>query len=87
MRGDRIEYFIPAISEFTHRCVTTLERIGDEASDIKNHDEAVAVYSTALLLGPSAPNALLIVGEQGIDSWFLARRIEYCSQGIFSVMV
>ena len=47
-------------SEFTHRCVTTLERIGDEASNIKNHDEAVAAYSTALLLSPSSPNNVLI---------------------------
>ena len=47
-------------SEFTHRCVTTLERIRDEASNIKNHDEAVAAYSSALLLDPSAPNTVLI---------------------------
>ena len=47
-------------SEVTHRCVTTLERIGDEASNIEKHDEAVAAYSTALLLGPSDPNNVLI---------------------------
>ena len=46
--------------EFTHRFVTSLERIGDEASNIKNDDEAVAAYSTALLLGPSDPNTVLI---------------------------
>ena len=56
----RIEYLIPAASEFTHRCVTTLERIGDEASNTTKHDEAIAAYSAALLLGPSAPNSLLI---------------------------
>ena len=53
-------YLIPAASEFTHRCVTTLERIGDEASNINKHDEAVAAYSTALLLIPPAPNTVLI---------------------------
>ena len=37
----------------------TLEGIGDEASDTKEDDEAVAAYSTALLLGPSDPNAVL----------------------------
>ena len=47
-------------SEFTRRCATTLERIGDEASNITKHDEAVAAYSTALLLGPSAPNTILM---------------------------
>ena len=47
-------------SEFTHRCVTALEGIGDEASNINAHDEAVATYSTALLLGPSSPNTVLI---------------------------
>jgi hypothetical protein len=47
-------------SEFTHRCTTKLESIGDEASNNKKHDEAVAAYSTALLLGPSAPDTLLI---------------------------
>ena len=38
----------------------TLERIGDEASNIQNHDEAVVAYSTSLLLGPSDPNNVLI---------------------------
>ena len=38
----------------------TLERIGDEASNIMNHDEAVAAYSTALLLSSSDPNNVLI---------------------------
>ena len=38
----------------------TLERIGDKASNIKKDDEAVAAYSTALSLGPSSPNTLLI---------------------------
>ena len=40
--------------------MTTLERIGDEASHIKKHDEAVTAYSTALLLGPSASNTVLM---------------------------
>jgi hypothetical protein len=47
-------------SEFTHRCATTLEKTGDEASNIEKHDDAVVAYSTALLLGPSAPDTVLI---------------------------
>ena len=38
----------------------TLERIGDEASNIKKHDKAVEAYSTALLLSSSDPNNVLI---------------------------
>ena len=57
--GIRIEYLIVAASEFTHRCVTTLEWVGDEASNIKKDDKAVAAYSTALLLGPSSPDTVL----------------------------
>ncbi|KAI9571633.1 hypothetical protein HD554DRAFT_2302552 [Boletus coccyginus] len=48
------------LSEFTHRCIMTLERVGDEASIAGKRDEAVASYSTALSLGPSTPNALLM---------------------------
>ena len=39
----------------------TLEGIGDQASNIKNHVEAVAVYSAALLLSPSDSNTILIM--------------------------
>ncbi|KAF8120437.1 hypothetical protein EV363DRAFT_1303168 [Boletus edulis] len=45
-------------SEFTHRFVTTLERVGDEALNIGKHDEALAAYSTILSLTPS--NTVLI---------------------------
>jgi hypothetical protein len=38
----------------------TLERIGDEASNIDKHDDAVAAYFTALLLRPSVPGTVLI---------------------------
>ena len=38
----------------------TLEGIGDEASNIQKHDEAVAAYSTALFLSPSDPNNVLM---------------------------
>ncbi|KAI9571793.1 hypothetical protein HD554DRAFT_1824610 [Boletus coccyginus] len=48
------------LPEFTHRCVTTLERLGDEASNAGKQDEAVAAYSTALLLGPLTPNTALM---------------------------
>lgn len=37
-----------------------LEIIGDEASNIKKHDEALAAYSTVLSLGPSTPNTALM---------------------------
>ena len=53
-------------SEFAHRCATELESIGDKASNIKKDDEAVAAYSTALLLRPSAPNTLLIKWASGM---------------------
>ena len=47
-------------SEFTNQCITTLERIGDQASGIDKHDEAVMAYPTALSLGPSTTNIILI---------------------------
>ena len=37
-----------------------LEIIGDEASNIKKHDEALAAFSTVLSFGPSTPNNVLI---------------------------
>ena len=37
-----------------------LEIIGDEASNTKKHDEALAAYSTVLSLDPSTPNNVLI---------------------------
>ncbi|KAI9567156.1 hypothetical protein HD554DRAFT_1030392 [Boletus coccyginus] len=48
------------ITDFTHRCITALERVGDEASNVGEQDEAVAAYSTALSLSPLSPNAVLI---------------------------
>jgi len=42
------------------RCITALERVGDEASNAGKQDEAVTAYSTALSLGPSIPNAVLM---------------------------
>lgn len=47
-------------SEFTQRCITTLERIGDEASNAEKRAEAVAAYSAALSLSHSTPDAVLI---------------------------
>ena len=47
-------------SEFTTQCITTLEIAGDHAFNAGKCDEAVALYSTALLLCPSTPNTLLI---------------------------
>ncbi|KAI9457924.1 hypothetical protein HD554DRAFT_2331179 [Boletus coccyginus] len=48
------------VADFTHRCVTVLERMGDEASNTGNPDEVAAAYSTALSLGPTTPNAVLM---------------------------
>ena len=47
-------------SEFTHRCTTKLENIGDEASNAEKQDEAVSAYSTALSLSPSTPHTVLV---------------------------
>jgi tetratricopeptide (TPR) repeat protein len=58
VRGDKLIF--EWLTEFTHRCATTLEKTGDEASNIEKHDDAVVAYSTALLLGPSAPDTVLI---------------------------
>ncbi|KAI9461368.1 hypothetical protein HD554DRAFT_1519680 [Boletus coccyginus] len=44
---------------FIPRCVTALERVGDEALNTGNQDEASTAYSAALLLGPTTPNAVL----------------------------
>ncbi|KAI9571647.1 hypothetical protein HD554DRAFT_1800612 [Boletus coccyginus] len=48
------------LSEFTHRCVTSLERIGDEASNAGERDEKIAAYSTALSLCSLTSNTLLM---------------------------
>jgi len=45
--------------EFTQRCTTALERVGDEASNVDEREEAVAAYSTALSLGPIVPNTII----------------------------
>jgi len=37
-----------------------LHRVGDEALDDGKRDEAVVAYSTALSLGPTVPNAIMI---------------------------
>ncbi|KAH0831375.1 hypothetical protein J3R83DRAFT_14038 [Lanmaoa asiatica] len=46
--------------EFMNQCVSMLEQTGDEALNSGRHDEAVATYSTALLLSPSTPSTLVI---------------------------
>jgi len=38
----------------------SLDRVGDEASNAEKRDEALAAYSTALSLGPTTPDAVLI---------------------------
>ncbi|KAI9449372.1 hypothetical protein HD554DRAFT_2331399 [Boletus coccyginus] len=47
------------LSEFTYQCITPLERVGDEASNADKRDEAIAAYSTALLLSPTIPNTIM----------------------------
>ena len=60
MSGIVIEiYLLPP--EFTNRCVTTLERIGDEASNVDKKDEAVAAYSAALSLSPSTSTSKTVL--------------------------
>ena len=49
--------FLP--SDFTHRCVTGLESIGDEALNVGKLDEALAAYSMALSHSPKNPNTIL----------------------------
>ena len=46
--------------EFTHRCATKLERVGDEASNAKKQDDAVSAYSTALSISSSTPDTVLV---------------------------
>ncbi|KAF8548009.1 hypothetical protein OG21DRAFT_1516754 [Imleria badia] len=48
------------LSGFTRQCITTLEKIGDEASNLGKADETLKAYSAALSLGHSTPNAILI---------------------------
>ena len=48
------------MSDFTNRCALTLEANGDEVSKVKRYDEVLAAYSTALSLGPSSLNVILI---------------------------
>ncbi|KAH0826747.1 hypothetical protein J3R83DRAFT_5154 [Lanmaoa asiatica] len=57
IRGNKL--IMEWLARFTLQCVTTLERVGDEASNAKKLDEAVAAYSTAILLSPSNPNTVL----------------------------
>ncbi|KAF8444928.1 hypothetical protein L210DRAFT_3054439 [Boletus edulis BED1] len=47
------------LAEFTPRCITALERAGDEAFRAGKRDEAVAAYFAALSLDPSTPDTML----------------------------
>ena len=48
------------MSDFTIRCASMLEANGDEASKVEKYDKALVAYSTALSLGPSSLNVILI---------------------------
>ncbi|KAG8214228.1 hypothetical protein J3R82DRAFT_11026 [Butyriboletus roseoflavus] len=52
--------FTDWLPEFTSRCISMLEILGDKASSTKKHDEALEAYSVALFLGPPIPNAVLV---------------------------
>ncbi|KAF8548434.1 hypothetical protein OG21DRAFT_1516295 [Imleria badia] len=58
--ADKDSFIFDWLAEFTHQCVATLERVGDEASNAEKRDEAVAAYSAALALSPSNPNPVLM---------------------------
>ncbi|KAN0082589.1 hypothetical protein V8E55_008384 [Tylopilus felleus] len=46
--------------EFAHRCITALERLGDDASNVGKRDEALRAYFTALSLTSSTPNTVVL---------------------------
>ncbi|KAN0091542.1 hypothetical protein V8E55_005108 [Tylopilus felleus] len=48
------------LAEFTHRCITALERLGDDASNVGKRDEALAAYFTALSFTSSTPNTVVL---------------------------
>lgn len=47
-------------SDFTSRCITMLEKLGDDASNTEDHEKTLRAYSTALLLTPPSPSSLLV---------------------------
>ena len=51
--------FDPSLIDFQQRCSGKLVRYGDSASDAQHHVEAIIQYSTALLLDPVVPQAVL----------------------------
>ncbi|KAI5980416.1 hypothetical protein EDC04DRAFT_2618677 [Pisolithus marmoratus] len=48
------------IADFTKKCATRLEDVGDEVPRSVEHDNGLPQYSTALSLGPPSPAGLLI---------------------------
>lgn len=54
------EVYLILLPEFAHRCITSLEGTGDEASNLGQRDQALAAYSIALSLRPSNPDPLLV---------------------------
>ena len=75
------------LSEFTHRCVSILEIIGDKASGAKNFDEAVSAYSTALSV--DHPSLLTILNKwarivlqrsSGSEAWGAAAEVRLPSR-------
>ncbi|KAI9455061.1 hypothetical protein HD554DRAFT_2042888 [Boletus coccyginus] len=82
VRGNKL--IMDWLAELTPRCISVLERVGDEASTAGKRDEAVAAYSTALLLGPSTPNAIMmkwatIILENGSPHRALSAATKVCS--------
>ena len=59
-RHHRLEEVVDfPLQDFTRRSMIALESTGDQALEMKNHNEARVAYSTALSLGPSPPSSLL----------------------------
>ena len=48
------------MSDFRRRSFKKLEHLGDVAADAQRYDEAISHYSTALLLNPPSPQAILV---------------------------
>ncbi|KAI9456194.1 hypothetical protein HD554DRAFT_2042635 [Boletus coccyginus] len=53
------KFIIDWLTGFTHRSITALESVGDDASNADKWDEAIAAFSTALSLSPTVPNTTM----------------------------
>ena len=59
-RHHRLEEVVDfPLQDFTRKSMIALESTGDQALEMRSHNEARVAYSTALSLGPSPPSSLL----------------------------